>query len=86
MIQSAAADELELCPVKRDDDDALQESDRSRRSSEIEACDRHLADMIREHGPARAMVQPVSYGRFGPRLPGASFPQQVVLATLHGRW
>jgi hypothetical protein len=42
--------------------------------------------MIREHGPARAMVQPVSYGRFGPRLPGASFPQQVVLATLHGRW
>lgn len=67
-------------------DECLQEIDEKRLQADIDACNAHLADMVREHGAPPRRAQPVSYGRFGPSLPGTSFPQRTMLATLHGRW
>jgi hypothetical protein len=48
----------------------------------FEACRQHLSDLIRVYGAPPPMLQPVSFGRIGPRPPGAVFPQRTILASL----
>jgi hypothetical protein len=38
------------------------------------ACEAHLEDLQRVYGRPPARIQPISYGRRGPCLPSAHFP------------
>jgi hypothetical protein len=66
-------------------EEQVAELDAERRLAAVEACDLHLQDLYKAHGKPRQMVQPPSYGRTGPCLPGAKFVDgHSVIASICG--
>ena len=63
-------------------DAEFSDEDEQRLERDIRACAAHLVDLKRVYGEPAEMIQPVSFGRFGPRPGPARFPGREVLATL----
>ena len=63
-------------------DAQISDEDEQRLEANMVACAAHLADLVRVYGEPREMVQPVSFGRIGPRPGPARFPGRECLATL----